>query len=84
MKIEFLRVGSSIAAPIPDELAEAIGADVGKSAEITIESNSIVIKVSPSPLRRRRYTLDELLKGMTPENVPDEIDWGAPRDGEAW
>jgi len=31
-----------------------------------------------------RYTLDELLRGMTRDNVPQEVDWGPRRGNEAW
>jgi len=30
------------------------------------------------------FTLDELLRGVTPENVPQEWDVGGPVGGEAW
>ena len=29
-------------------------------------------------------TLDELLRGMTKDNVPPELDWGPARGKEAW
>ena len=36
------------------------------------------------PKRRPTYTLEESLRGMTKENVPQEVDWGEPRSNEAW
>jgi antitoxin component of MazEF toxin-antitoxin module len=30
------------------------------------------------------YTLDELLSGMTRDDVPEEVDWGLKRGNEAW
>ena len=35
------------------------------------------------PARKPRYTLDELLSGMTRDNVPQEVDWGPQRGNEA-
>jgi hypothetical protein len=34
-------------------------------------------------LRKPSYTLEKLLRGMTRENVPQEVDWGEPRVNEA-
>jgi len=34
--------------------------------------------------RKPRYSLDELLAGMTRDNVPQEVAWGPPRGGEVW
>ena len=36
------------------------------------------------PARKSRYTLEELLSGMTRDNVPQEVDWGPRRGNEAW
>jgi antitoxin MazE len=30
------------------------------------------------PVPRREYTLSELLKGITPENLHEEVDFGGP------
>jgi antitoxin component of MazEF toxin-antitoxin module len=30
------------------------------------------------------YTLQGLLRGMTKENVPQEVEWDEPRGDEAW
>ena len=36
------------------------------------------------PRRKPTYTLEELLRGLNKENVPQEVDWGEPRGNEAW
>ena len=33
---------------------------------------------------RRKYTLAQLLAGVTPENVHAEVDFGRPRGKEVW
>ena len=35
------------------------------------------------PLSRPDYRLDDLLSGITPENLHDEVDFGAPVGREA-
>ncbi|BAU11727.1 cell growth regulatory protein MazE [Leptolyngbya sp. NIES-3755] len=36
------------------------------------------------PNRRKKYTLDELLKGMTPEQCHAAVKMGTPVGKEAW
>src|SRR5258706_53237 len=35
-------------------------------------------------LAQRRYTLEELVARITPENRHEEIDWGPPVGNEVW
>jgi antitoxin MazE len=35
-------------------------------------------------LRRRRYSLGELLEGITPEDYHPEVEWGPPVGNEVW
>ena len=45
----------------------------------------LVIEPIEPKRRKRRYTLDELVGSITPQNRHDEIDWGVgtkPGDGE--
>ena len=84
MKIEFAKWGNSLAVRIPAALAQEVGAREGKPAEITVENGALVLKPLARPKKRRRYTLEELLKGMTSENLHPETDWGPPRGKEVW
>jgi antitoxin component of MazEF toxin-antitoxin module len=49
-----------------------------------VENGALVLRPVAKPSRKPRYTLDELLNGMTRNNVPQEVDWGARRGNEAW
>ena len=84
MIIEFRKWGNSLAVRIPKALADAIKVSDGKRAEIKIENGSLVLRPIVKPARKTRYTLDELLNGMTHDNVPQEVDWGPQRGNEAW
>ena len=81
---EFRKWGNSLAVRIPKTLAEAINASDGKRVELTIKDGALVLRPVPKTKRKRRYSLDELLAGMTRENVPREVEWGPPRRGEVW
>lgn len=82
--IEFRKWGNSLAVRIPKALADAIKASDGKQAEMKVENGTLVLRPIVKPARKPRYTLEELLSGMTRANVPQEIDWGPRRSNEAW
>ena len=84
MIIEFRKWGNSLAVRIPKALADAVKVSDGKRAEIKVENGSLVLRPIVKPGRKPRYTLDELLNGMTRDNVPQEVDWGLQRGNEAW
>jgi antitoxin MazE len=83
MKTEFVKWGNSLALRIPAAFAKEVGASEGKSAEMTVEDDALIVKVA-RPKRRRRYSLEELIEGITPENYHSEVDWGPPVGNEAW
>ena len=84
MIVEFCRWGNSLAVRIPKAVADALKVSSGKRAEIRIENGTLVLRPILKPARKPRYTLDELLSGMTKDDVPKEIDWGSPVGNEAW
>jgi antitoxin MazE len=84
MIVEFCKWGNSLAVRIPKALADTIKVSDGKRAEIKVENGALVLRPIIKAARKPSYTLDQLLSGMTRENVPQEIDWGQKRDDEAW
>ena len=84
MKTAFHKWGNSLALRVPKPLADEIGASEGKTAEIAVRDGKLVIEIVKPKRRRRRYTLAELVEGMTPENYHRETEWGAPVGNEIW
>jgi antitoxin MazE len=84
MIVEFCRWGNSLAVRIPKAVADALNVSNGKRAEIIVENGALVLRPILKPRRKPRYTLDELLGGMTRDDVPQQVDWGSPRGNEAW
>jgi antitoxin MazE len=82
--VEFRKWGNSLAIRIPKALADAINARDGKRAELNVQGDTLVLRLVPRVKRKQRYSLDELLSGMTRDNVPQEVDWGPPRGTEIW
>jgi antitoxin MazE len=81
MKTEFVKWGNSLALRVPSAFAKEVGATEGKRAVMTVENGALVVKVVERPRKRRRYSLEQLLAGLSRE---DEIDWGQPRGNEVW
>jgi len=48
--------------------------------DIREEAGRIVIE----PVRRKKYKLDDLLKGITKDNIHQELDFGRPEGKEVW
>lgn len=71
--------GNSLGIRIPQPIASKVGFTVGTMVSIEVVNDTIVI--SPA---RKKYSLDELLKGVTPELIGGEYDWGKPVGKEVW
>jgi antitoxin MazE len=69
--------GNSLAIRIPKGLASELKIEPGTPVRISREKNRIVITPA-TPV----YTLEELVKGITPQNRHGEINTGAPRGKE--
>lgn len=78
MNAHFSKWGNSLAVRIPSGLAKELDVFAGKAADIQVRDGSLVV----TPVERPVYTLDELLEGMTAENLHDEISTGRPVGNE--
>ena len=71
MQVSVSRWGNSLGIRIPKEIAQPLALEDGTRVEIRAEGDQVII----SPVRPR-YTLEELLVGMTPEAMHEAFDWG--------
>ena len=67
------RWGNSLGLRLPKVVAEAVGLDVGDRVHLEIENGAVVIRRA-----KPTYTLEELLEGMTAENVHGEVERSGP------
>jgi antitoxin MazE len=84
MRIEFLKWGNSLALRVPKALAQEIGAVVGKAANMEVRDGKLVVEIAKPKRRRRRYNLEQLVAGISPENRHRELEWGPPVGNEVW
>jgi antitoxin MazE len=59
---------------------QAMHLDLDEVVEVREEAGRIVIE----PVRQKTYDLDDLLKGITPKNQHEAIDFGCPEGKEVW
>jgi antitoxin MazE len=84
VKTEFLKWGNSLALRIPKAFAQEIGATVGKAANMEVRDGKLVVGIVKPKRRQRRYTLEQLVGRITPENRHRELEWGPPVGNEVW
>ncbi|HSK38772.1 MAG TPA: AbrB/MazE/SpoVT family DNA-binding domain-containing protein [Arenibaculum sp.] len=77
MQVHLARWGNSLGIRIPKDIAGRFGLTEGARVDIDAEEDRIVISVT-----RPRYSLHELLAGMTPEAMREAFDWGPERGRE--
>jgi antitoxin MazE len=72
--------GNSASVRIPAAVMEAAHLQLNEPVEIREEDGRIII----DPIPRREYRLADLVAGITPENMHEPIDFGAPIGKEIW
>ncbi|MGB3206784.1 MAG: AbrB/MazE/SpoVT family DNA-binding domain-containing protein [Crinalium sp.] len=72
--------GNSLAVRIPQNLAKEIHVSEGSEVNIGVVDGTLVVK----PRKHKRYSLDELVEGITPENLHAEVDTGVVVGNEVW
>jgi len=68
--------GNSLGIRIPKDVADRIGIEQGSKMELNVSGKDKAITLKPIKTRKK-YTLNELLSQITPENRHEEIDFGA-------
>jgi antitoxin MazE len=79
MKATVQKWGNSLAIRIPKNITNDTNVTEGSSIDIMVENGNIVL--SPS---KKEYSLKELLKNITNENIHSEISTGDQVGGEIW
>jgi antitoxin MazE len=70
--------GNSASVRIPSSIMEAAHLELDDPVDIREEDGRIVIE----PIRTREYMLDQLLAGITPQNLHAQVDFGVPVGNE--
>ncbi len=79
MEARVRKWGNSLGIRIPQSIAEDIGISQDCAVSLEVEDGQLVVR----PLEKK-YTLQELLAKVTPDNIHNETDWGKPVGKEIW
>jgi antitoxin MazE len=72
MKTRVQKWGNSLALRIPKSFAEEAGLQADATVEVSVVEGKLIVQaIRPQPL-----TLEQLLRGITDENLPGEWDTG--------
>jgi antitoxin MazE len=63
--------GNSLAVRIPGAYAKDLNLKEGMNLDVSLVEGAILLR----PVSRE-YSLEELVSGITPENLHEETDWG--------
>jgi antitoxin MazE len=74
------RWGNSLAIRLPQHLAKEIHLTEGVEVDLVVIDGNLIIK----PRIRKRYTLEDLIAAITPENLHTEVESGLVVGNEAW
>ena len=80
MQTRIQKWGNSLGLRIPKAFAEQAGVEAGSEVDLSLEEGELIVR----PARAPRYSLTALLRGITDENVHDEVDTGPPVGREVW
>ncbi|MEA5594476.1 AbrB/MazE/SpoVT family DNA-binding domain-containing protein [Rivularia sp. UHCC 0363] len=72
--------GNSLAIRIPQHIAREINVTEGSIVDFSVKDGNLTIQ----PKKRKRYSLEELVSQITPENSHGEIDSGVAVGNEVW
>ena len=78
MHVQLTKWGNSLGLRIPKDLASRFRLTEGMQVDVKAERGRIVISVD-----RPRYRLEDLLAGITPEDMHEAFDWGPDVGREA-
>jgi len=81
METNIQKWGNSLGVRLPKSIATNQSLKAGSRVVISETSTGIAIEVVK---KSRKYTLAELLKGVTKDNLHKETEWGDPVGNEVW
>ncbi len=82
MRRRVQRWGNSLAVRIPAAVAADCELAEGVSVDVRVDHGRVILV--PEPRARRRYTLDELVSGISPKNRHPSVGTGRRTGREAW
>jgi antitoxin MazE len=80
MRSRVQKWGNSLALRIPKSFADEMGLEKNSSVELMLKEGTLVV----SPAAEQRWSLEELLAGVTEENIHHEWETSSEEGEEIW
>ena len=80
MQTKIQKWGNSLAVRIPKPFALNVNIKQNELVDLSIDKGKIII----TPIAQKEYSLEELLEGVSENNLHSEFDTGAPAGKEIW
>ena len=80
MQTKIKKWGNSLALRLPKLFALSANLKLNKLVDLSIDKGSIII----TPIDEKEYSLENLLEGVSENNLHGEFDAGAPVGKEIW
>jgi antitoxin MazE len=80
MQTKIQKWGNSLALRIPKSFALNVNIKQNELVDLSIDKGKIII----TPIAQKEYSLEELLEGVSENNLHSEFDTGAPAGKEIW
>lgn len=80
MRVRVKKWGNSLALRIPKPFAEETKVREGAVVDLSVEDGKLVA----APTALAKYTLKQLLRGVSKRNLHTEVAWGHPEGREVW
>lgn len=79
MTTQVAKWGNSLAVRLPRAVAAEADLRDGDAVDVTVQGGAIVVRPAA-----RRYSIDDLVDGITARNRHSETDWDGPVGNETW
>ncbi len=80
MKTRVCRWGNSLAIRIPHDYAADLHLEDNMTVDLILEDGRLILTTKHGP----SYSLNELVAGITPDNIHHEVDTGLAQGNEVW
>lgn len=73
MRVVIKKWGNSAAVRLPASMLKSLKVGIDDLMEIRVDKGTLILQ----PVREEQYTLAQLLGGIKPENLHEEVDYGS-------
>ena len=81
MRAQLKKWGNSLALRVPAGLLAELNLSENSTVDLRVEDGKLII--APMQKRKWKYSLEELLAGVSEDNIHPETHWGSPAGEDA-